>query len=109
MIARQCYRATLKRKKSIEILPIEGLDTRDKLKEQRGELAEELAQVPLKKYKPDQTVWISSNLSEENRGKVINCSMPMRMTSPSRPNNMLGLSSKVLVHRLNVDPTHRLV
>ena len=58
-LACQCYIVTLGMK-PIEILHIKGLDVHDKLKEQRGELVEQLISIPLNKGDVSQTIQVES-------------------------------------------------
>ena len=62
-MARQCYLATIKGKKPVDILNVEAVDTRDELELCWGEPIEDVMEVSLDKDHPTRIVRVGSNLS----------------------------------------------
>ena len=72
VLARHCYNIALQRNGQSDPCPIDGLDTRDDLTEERGEPIEDLVSIPLNDRNEEHVVKIGSNLREEVRTQLIN-------------------------------------
>lgn len=70
-MACHCYHIELRRTRAADAYPIEGLDTRDDLAEQQGELAKDLISIPLADGNLEHTVQIGSNLDQVTKNQLI--------------------------------------
>ena len=69
-LARHCYNIALQGKGQSDPCPIDGLDTRDDLAEERGEPIEDLVSIPLNDGNEEHVVKIGSNLGKEEIGRA---------------------------------------
>ena len=70
-LARHCYNIALQRSDQSDLCPIDGLDARDDLVEERGGPIEDLILIPLNDGNTEHVVKINSNLGEEVRTQLI--------------------------------------
>ncbi|XP_058103459.1 uncharacterized protein LOC131247032 [Magnolia sinica] len=102
--ARQCY--TIALRASHQMVTIASLDPREDYGE-RGCLMEDLALILLDDSDPFKTVQIGSPLKSPLRDKMISLLRMYADVFAWSHEDMPGINPKIIVHRLNVDPSHR--
>ena len=70
-LARHCYNIASQKSDQSDPCPVDGLDARDDLTEERGGPIEDLVPIPLNDRNAEYVVKISSNLGEEVRTHLI--------------------------------------
>ena len=70
-LARHCYNIALQRSDQSDLCPVDGLDARDDLAEERGGPIEDLVSIPLNDGNAEHVVKIDSNLGEEVRAHLV--------------------------------------
>ena len=106
-LARHCYNIALQRNSQSDPRPVDGLDTRDDLAEERGEPIEDLVSIPLNDGNEEHVVKIGSNLREEVQTQLINFLQKNVDIFAWVPMDMPGIDAGVMEHRLAVDPKHQ--
>ena len=96
-----------KNNQSEDFLSVDKLDQR-KI-EERGEPAEQLISIPLKEEDPEKTVQIGSQLSDLERQQLVNLLAANVNSFAWLATDISEILSKVITHRLNIDPKVRLV
>ena len=107
VLARHCYNIALQRNGQLDPCPVDGLDTRDDLTEERDEPIEDLVSIPLNDGNEEHMVKIGSNLGKEVRTQLINFLQKNADVFAWAPTDMSGIDAEVMEHRLVVDPKHR--
>ena len=70
-LARHCYNIALQKSDQADPCPVDGLDARDDLTEERGGPIEDLVPIPLNDRNAEHVAMIGSNLGEEVRTHLI--------------------------------------
>ena len=70
-LARHCYNIALQRSDQSDPYPVDGLDARDDLTEERGAPIEDLVPISLNDGNTEHVAMIGSNLEEEVRTRLI--------------------------------------
>ena len=106
-LARHCYSIALKRSDRSDLCPIDGLDARDDLTEERGGPIEDLVSIPLNDGNKEHVVKIGSNLGEEVRAQLIDFLQKNADVFVWVLADMPGIDAEVMEHRLAIDSKHR--
>ena len=107
VLARYYYNIALQRNDQSDPCPVDGLDTRDDLAEERGEPIEDLVLIPLNDGNEEHVVKIGSNLGEEVWTQLIKFLQKNMDVFAWILTDMSGIDAGVMEHRLAVDPKHR--
>ena len=70
-LAKHCYSIALQGSDQSDPCPVDGLDARDDLTEERGTPIEDLVSIPLNDGNAEHVAMIGSNLEEEVRTRLI--------------------------------------
>ena len=106
-LARHCYNIALQRSDQADLCPVDGLDARDDLTEERGGPIEDLIPIPLNDGSAEHVVLIGSNLEEEVRTHLVDFLRRNADVFAWVPADMPGIETEVMEHHLAVDPKHR--
>ena len=106
-LARHCYNIALQRSGQPDPCPVDGLDTRDDLTEERSGPMEDLVSISLNDGNEEYMVKISSSLGKEIRTQLIDFLQKNADVFAWVPTDMPGIDAEVMEHRLAVDPKHR--
>ncbi|KAL8115462.1 hypothetical protein AgCh_022089 [Apium graveolens] len=108
-MARSCYVASL-RADGVggQVLPIEDMDVREN-DENRGRPAEELVSVPLDPENPERMTFIGATLEEPLRGKLVKFLQENSDVFAWSAADMPGIDPELITHKLNVDPSRKIV
>ncbi|KAL5555727.1 hypothetical protein UlMin_037963 [Ulmus minor] len=90
-----------------QVRKFDELDPREPSMEQHGEPVEELEEIPLFKDDLTKTCKIGSSLTGQLRTDLINFLRDHRDVFAWSHEDMPGIDPKVIVHRLNIDPSFR--
>ncbi|XP_058106521.1 uncharacterized protein LOC131249775 [Magnolia sinica] len=102
----RCYAIAVRKGSIKQALAINVLDPRGPTKDSS---AEDLEKVPLEETDPSKTIQLGTSLSPKQRTKMLTFLRQHRDVFEWLHADMPGISPKVLVHRLNVEPDHKLV
>lgn len=91
-----------------ECLLSRGLDTKNEMAEERGKPVEDLLTIPLHNENP-QHVQIGSRVDKATKQQLVSFLQKNVSVFTWSPLGILGIEPEVMMHYLNVDPTHRLV
>ena len=83
------------------------LDPREREKEKRGCLVEELESIEVDDQHPESTVQIGSQLPGSLQDQLIGFLKEHKDVFAWSHEDMPGIDPSIIVHRLNVDPTHK--
>lgn len=106
-MVRQCYNARLQAKAQSNTFI--GLDIRDKLIEEHSKPLGDPLKIPLMKGDPNWTVRIGSDLDQVTKERLATLLDENANIFAWFVANMPGTDLDVMVHKMNIDPTYRLV
>ena len=88
-----------------KVRKFDELDPREPTMEQHGEPMEELVEIPLFEDDPSKTCKIGLSLIGQLRTELIDFLRDHCNVFPWSYEDILGIDPKVIVHRLNIDPS----
>ncbi|GAV76439.1 hypothetical protein CFOL_v3_19913 [Cephalotus follicularis] len=103
-IARQCYKTTVRDKGNEKTLSIENVEFRGDVELERPQPVEEVLQVPLEESNEEKIIQVGSQLGEVEKGELITFLRNNKDVFAWSAEDVLGISPKVMVHKLSVDP-----
>ncbi|GKU97609.1 hypothetical protein SLEP1_g10736 [Rubroshorea leprosula] len=104
-MARACYQDTFKK----QTMSIPDIEHRPEGVKQKAEPVEPVEAVPLNHDVPKRTVKIGTKLTEEERAKLLEFLRVNQDVFAWTTDEMLGIPTELIVHKLSTDPTKRLV
>ncbi|XP_058080632.1 uncharacterized protein LOC131228782 [Magnolia sinica] len=106
--ARQCYSITVSKGSAKQAFTIDMLDPRENILVESSPM-EDLLTFPLDGVNPTRTVQLRSSLSAEQWDQMLNFLRQHKDVFAWSHQDMSGIASEVMVHKLNVDLEHKLV
>ena len=106
-VARECYVASLKEVKLKETMIIEGLDVRDEDELVRGELVEELVEIPIDPTNPMKIAKIGSQLSPQAKADLTALLIEHNDVFAWTHSDMSGIDPSFITHCLSIKPHFR--
>ncbi|KAL8146473.1 hypothetical protein AgCh_004271 [Apium graveolens] len=91
-----------------QVLPIEDMDVREN-DEKRGKPAEDLVSIPLDPENPERMTFIGATLEEPLRGKLVKFLQENSDVFAWSAADMPGIDPELITHKLNVDPSRKIV
>ncbi|GAV86329.1 hypothetical protein CFOL_v3_29760, partial [Cephalotus follicularis] len=103
-VARRCYKTAISDKGKGKVLPIANVELRGDVEPERLQPVEDVLQVPIEDGNAERVLQVGSQLGEAEKGELITFLRDNKDVFAWSAEEVPGISSEVMVHKLSVDP-----
>ncbi|GAV72701.1 hypothetical protein CFOL_v3_16189 [Cephalotus follicularis] len=103
-VARRCYKTVISDKGKGKVLPIANVEIRGDVDPERPQPVEDVLQVLIEEGNAERVLQVGSQLGEAEKGELITFLRDNKDVFAWSAEEVPGISSEVMVHKLSVDP-----